>query len=325
MADRGSAESILAGDRLSLARLLTHIENETPEGADTLSQLYPHTGKAHRIGVTGAPGTGKSALVNRFVLHLRSLDPAPTVGIVAVDPSSPFTGGAILGDRIRMRDLSGDPGVFIRSMASRGALGGLARTTAAVVDALDAAGFDLILIETVGAGQAEVDIAGAAPTVSMLEAPGLGDGIQALKAGILEIGDILIVNKGDLPGAESTANTLRVALEVGFDSTGTADDQAERWTPPVLITVALAGEGIPEIGEAIRRHREFLHESGEWGIRERDRIGREMQALLRHRLADRFIANQPDGTFDAMLDRILNREYSPRQAVEKLLAAAEAT
>ncbi len=313
----------MAGDRLSLARLLTQIENETPEGAKALSELYPHTGKAHRIGVTGAPGTGKSALVNRLVLHMRSLDRPPKVAVVAVDPSSPFSGGAILGDRIRMRDLSGDPGVFIRSMASRGALGGLARTTAAVVDALDAAGFDLILIETVGAGQAEVDIAGAAPTVLVLEAPGLGDGVQALKAGILEIGDILIVNKGDLPGAESTANILRAALQVEIELGTGVDPQADRWTPPVLTTIALTGEGIPEVRQAIERHRQFLHQSGEWSKRERDRLRREMEALLRRRLANRFIASQPDGTFEAMLDRILNRERSPQQAVEELISAAD--
>jgi LAO/AO transport system kinase len=310
------AEAILAGDRLALARLLTLLENQAPQGEQTLARLYPHTGRAHRVGVTGPPGTGKSALVNQLALHLRQGGQGPRVAVVAVDPSSPFSGGALLGDRIRMRDLTGDPGVFIRSMASRGALGGLARATAAVVDALDAAGFGLIFIETVGAGQAEVDIASAAPTVIVLEAPGMGDGVTALKAGILEIGDILVVNKADLPGAESAANNLRAALDLGA-----AVGRAAGWTPPVLSTVALDGQGVPELAQAIQRHRRYLQESGEGGRRERGRLRRELLQLLRQRLADRFLAAQPDGAFEAALDRTLQRQLTPAQAVEKLVAA----
>jgi LAO/AO transport system kinase len=310
------AEAILAGDRLALARLLTLLENQAPQGEQTLARLYPHTGRAHRVGVTGPPGTGKSALVNQLALHLRQGGQGPRVAVVAVDPSSPFSGGALLGDRIRMRDLAGDPGVFIRSMASRGALGGLARATAAVVDALDAAGFGLIFIETVGAGQAEVDIASAAPTVIVLEAPGMGDGVTALKAGILEIGDILVVNKADLPGAESAANNLRAALDLGA-----AVGRAAGWTPPVLSTVALDGQGVPELAQAIQRHRRYLQESGEGGRRERGRLRRELLQLLRQRLADRFLAAQPDGAFEAALDRTLQRQLTPAQAVEKLVAA----
>ncbi|MCK4962023.1 MAG: methylmalonyl Co-A mutase-associated GTPase MeaB, partial [Anaerolineales bacterium] len=213
------AAKVMAGDRLALARLLTQIENEELVGLDCLSDLYPHTGRAHLVGVTGAPGTGKSTLVNRLVLHMRSVaegketEPA-TVAVVAVDPSSPFSGGAILGDRIRMRDLAGDPGVFIRSMASRGALGGLARATAGMVQALDAVGFDIILIETVGAGQAEVDIARTAHTTVVVSAPSMGDEIQAIKAGILEIADILVVNKADIPGADNTLRFLRATLQM---------------------------------------------------------------------------------------------------------------
>jgi LAO/AO transport system kinase len=201
-------------------------------------------------------------------------------------------------------------------MASRGALGGLARATAAVVDALDAAGFGLIFIETVGAGQAEVDIASAAPTVIVLEAPGMGDGVTALKAGILEIGDILVVNKADLPGAESAANNLRAALDLGA-----AVGRAAGWTPPVLSTVALDGQGVPELAQAIQRHRRYLQESGEGGRRERGRLRRELLQLLRQRLADRFLAAQPDGAFEAALDRTLQRQLTPAQAVEKLVAA----
>ena len=206
-------ESVLNGDRLALARLLTQVENLTADGRAALATLFPHSGKAHLIGVTGAPGTGKSTLVNRLALHFRG--GKERVAIVAVDPSSPFTGGAVLGDRVRMKDLSGDPGVFIRTMASRGSLGGLAQSTAGVVQVFDAAGYDIILIETVGAGQGEVDIARLAHTTLVVEAPGLGDDIQAIKAGILEIADILVVNKADRPGVENTEKALKSMLELG--------------------------------------------------------------------------------------------------------------
>src|SRR4026209_808119 len=206
-------ESILAGNRLSISRLLTQVENDSVEGRAALSELFPHTGKAHLIGVTGAPGTGKSSLVNQLAQYYRKNEDRK-IAIVAVDPSSPFTGGAVLGDRVRMRDLSGDEGVFIRSMASRGSVGGLAQTPAAFTQVFDAAGYDIIIIETVGVGQSEVDIARLAHTTVVVEAPGLGDDIQAIKAGILEIADIIIVNKADRPGVENTEKALRSALEL---------------------------------------------------------------------------------------------------------------
>src|SRR5512141_617165 len=206
-------DALLEGNRLALARLLTQVENELPEGRTALSELFPHTGRAHLVGVTGAPGTGKSSLVNQLALHYRKQEDK-RVGIVAVDPSSPFSGGAVLGDRVRMRDLSGDPGVFIRSMASRGSLGGLARATAGVAQALDAAGYEIILVETVGAGQGEANIARLAHTTLVVEAPGLGDDIQAIKAGILEIADILVINKADRPGVESTERALKSMLDL---------------------------------------------------------------------------------------------------------------
>src|SRR5512138_3804795 len=206
-------EHILEGNRLALARLLTQVENDSPEGRLALAELFPHTGRAHLIGITGAPGTGKSSLVNQLALHYRkSAD--RKVAIVAVDPSSPFTGGAVLGDRVRMRDLSGDSGVFIRSMASRGSLGGIAQKTAALVQVFDAAGYEIVLIETVGAGQSEVDVARLAHTTVVVEAPGLGDEIQAIKAGIMEIADVLVVNKADRPGSENTERALRSTLEL---------------------------------------------------------------------------------------------------------------
>ena len=205
-------ETVLNGDRLALARLLTQVENDTSDGRDALDALFPYTGKAHLIGVTGAPGTGKSSLVNQLALHFRKQ--SKRVAIVAVDPSSPFTGGAVLGDRVRMKDLSGDHGVFIRSMASRGSIGGLAQATASIAQVFDAAGYEIIMIETVGAGQSEVDIAKLAHTTLVVEAPGLGDDIQAIKAGILEIADIIVVNKADRPGAESTEKALKSMLDL---------------------------------------------------------------------------------------------------------------
>ncbi len=205
-------DSVLAGNRLALARLLSHVENNTPEGRAALREIFQRTGRAQLVGITGAPGTGKSSLVNRLALQLRA--EASRVAIVAVDPTSPFTGGAVLGDRVRMKDLSGDPDIFIRSMASRGALGGLARATAGFAKVFDAAGYDMVLIETVGAGQAEVEIARLAHTTVVVEAPGLGDDIQAIKAGILEVADLLVVNKADRPGVESTEKALRSMLEL---------------------------------------------------------------------------------------------------------------
>jgi len=331
-----------AGDRLALARLLTLIENQTQEGLDGLAALYPHTGRAHVVGITGAPGTGKSTLVNELARAFRGNPEddqraaAPTVAIVAVDPSSPFSGGAILGDRIRMRDLSGDPGVFIRSMASRGALGGLARGTAGVVQALDAAGYDKILIETVGAGQAEVDIARAAHTTLVVAAPGLGDDVQALKAGILEIADILVVNKADLPGADSTQSALRATLEMAHpDGGGLAtaghhamvEEQpapAEGWAVPVLATAAIKGDGVEALAKAIEDHRGYLIESGELAQRERARVRAEMESLLRDLLAERFLLRQSEARFEEALEKVITRSIDPRRAVSQLVLEAQA-
>src|SRR5215213_9807873 len=251
-------ESILAGNRLALARLLTQVENDSPDGRAALTELFPHTGKAHLIGVTGAPGTGKSSLVNQLALHYRkSTD--KKVAIVAVDPSSPFTGGAVLGDRVRMRDLSGDEGVFIRSMAARGSLGGIAQKTASIVQIFDAAGYEIIIIETVGAGQSEVDVARLAHTTVVVEAPGLGDEIQAIKAGILEIADVLVINKADRPGVENTERALRSTLELAhpikrvfrhhgkaMSVSATAVD-TDIWLPAIIKTVATEGKGITEV------------------------------------------------------------------------------
>ncbi len=299
---------ILSGQRLAIARLLTRVENGN--AAEALPALFAHTGRAHLIGVTGAPGTGKSSLVNEMAKALRRA--GQTVGIVAVDPSSPFTGGAILGDRIRMRDLSGDPGVFIRSMASRGALGGLARATADVVTVLDAAGFDKVIIETVGAGQSEVDIARAAHTTVVVEAPGLGDEVQGLKAGILEIADVLVLNKADTPGAELALRALRAALEIGL---ATGSD----WTPPLVQTVAVKGEGVAEVMERIEQHRAHLQTSGLLRQRERERLAAELEARLRDGLFRQLLSRLGDGQFNRLLDKLVAREIDPATAAHQLL------
>ncbi len=328
--------SILSGDRLSLARLLTQVENDSPDGRAALVELFPHTGQAHLIGVTGAPGTGKSSLVNQLALHYRKQH-NKRIAIVAVDPSSPFTGGAVLGDRVRMKDLSGDPNVFIRSMASRGSLGGLAQTTAAITQVFDAAGFEIILIETVGAGQAEVDVARLAHTTLVVEAPGLGDDIQAIKAGILEIADILVINKADRPGVASTEKALRSTLELAHPtrrvfrhhgqelavesgSGGLQDlDTAPLWIPPIQRTISLDGTGVPELVEAIGQHLAYLRHSGDWTARERARLEVELDALIQETLVNRFRENVPSKKYDEVLEKVIDRTLSPGEAVKILL------
>jgi len=334
--DMTLAQSVLAGDRLSLSRLLTQVENNTPEGRAALIDLFPHTGRAHLIGITGAPGTGKSSLVNQLALYYRRNE-QKRVAIVAVDPSSPFTGGAVLGDRVRMRDLSGDPGVFIRSMASRGSLGGLAQSTAAVVQVFDAAGYEIILIETVGAGQSEVDIARLAHTTIVVEAPGLGDDIQAIKAGILEIADILVVNKADRPGAENTIKALRNALELAhplrhvFQHHGRLEVvespsqsvEYNSWIPPLLATVATEGKGIQELAEAMRQHVAHLRQSGDWAARERARLEVELETLLSEALLARFRASLSPQQYELVVEKVFRREFSPWEAVKLLLNGRE--
>jgi LAO/AO transport system kinase len=300
---------LLAGDRRALARLITQIENDQTEARAALAVLYPATGRAHLIGITGAPGTGKSTLVNELARVYRKEN--RTVAIVAVDPTSPFTGGAILGDRIRMRDLAGDPGVFIRSMATRGSLGGLARATGDVANVLDAAGFDIVLIETVGAGQSEVDVAQLAHTTLVVEAPGLGDDVQAIKAGILEIADILVVNKADQPGAEATVRALRGMLSLG---------RSNAREVPICETVATESKGLPELLAAIETHRTYLRQSGHLSEKNRARATRQIEMILRDVLYQRFVGEEDRSTkIASAVAAVLERTKDPYTAVLELL------
>jgi LAO/AO transport system kinase len=332
-------EAVLRGERLAVTRALTQIENNTLAGFELLEALFPHTGQSHLIGVTGAPGTGKSTLVNQLAYHYRhpedGSDP-PRIAVIAVDPTSPFSGGALLGDRVRMQDLVGDPGIFVRSMASRGSLGGLAAATGSLVQVFDAAGYEIIIIETVGAGQAEVDIASLAHSTIVVEAPGLGDEIQTIKAGILEIADILVVNKSDRPGAEHTLRALRNMLSMAhprpedaghhgaemIESQPPAEDRGTDWIPPVLPATSLSGDGIPELIEELANHTKYLLSSGEWQRREENRLTNELEVLLRDTLRMHWESKISLNTYQHTLNEVINRKITPWKAVEILVEGA---
>lgn len=312
-------DPLLSGDRRALARLITQIENDRPEARAAMAILYPRGGQAHMVGITGAPGTGKSTLVNEIARAYRRQN--RTVAIVAVDPTSPFSGGAILGDRIRMRDLSGDEGVFIRSMATRGSLGGIARATGEVASVLDAAGFNLVLIETVGAGQSEVEVAQLAHTTVVVEAPGLGDDVQAIKAGILEIADVLVVNKADQPNADAAVRALRGMLAMGrAGPRSAASPELGHWNVPICETVAVDGTGVPELAAAIDAHRSYLEESAGWIERQRDRIRRQIESTLRDLLYTDFLGqNGSRDKISQAVEAVMRRRLDPYSAAEEML------
>lgn len=332
-----SAEAVLSGSRRALAKLLTRVEQGQMDAQEVLTILFPHTGQAQIIGITGAPGTGKSSLVNLLAKAYRQQE--RTVAIIAVDPTSPFTGGAILGDRIRMQDLSGDSGVFIRSMATRGNLGGLARATRDAIRVMDAAGFDIVLVETVGAGQSEVDIVRAAQTTIVVEAPGLGDDVQAIKAGILEIADILVINKADRPGATNTRRALKAMLELGHPASRTqmtrhhgqlmavqpaaAEDDESFWLPPIVETVAVTDtsgtRGIDTLQEAIARHQAYLSNGKVRTQQEHQRIEIELYERLQQALMTRLLRQISPQQIEQAITLVLARELDPQTAVETLL------
>ncbi len=303
------AERLLQGDKLALTRLISAVEAGRTDTRQALRCLFPHTGKAHIVGVTGPPGSGKSTLTTQLTLEYRRQN--KTVGIVAVDPTSPFTGGAILGDRVRMMELHSDAGVFMRSMATRGVLGGLARGTLDVVLLLDAFGKDVILVETVGVGQDEVEIARAADTTLVVGVPGLGDDIQAIKAGILEIADILVVNKADLAGADRLAAELRSMLQL-------AEQRGERSTP-IMRTVATSGDGIAELVDKIAEHRAFLERTAAWRQRRADSARRQVRAIVEDRLASRFASLTAGEAWSGRFEAIAAREQDPYSVADDVL------
>ena len=317
----------LDGQRRAIARLITFAETEESEFFNTvLPVIYPYTGRAHRIGITGPPGSGKSTLVSALARSFRQQ--GKTVAIIAVDPTSPFTGGAILGDRVRMSDLSGDSGVFIRSLASRGNLGGLARATENVANILDAVQFDLILIETVGAGQTEVAIANAAHTVVVVELPGLGDEIQAIKAGILEIADILVVNKADMPDKDRTVKVLRTMLQLGHPTRpcgqgikGENGDSAESlfWLPPVCETIASTGQGIDALCQEIEKHKSYLVDSAEWQSRILEQCQQTFEQYLVTQFLTHFYQTHDSAELALLRQKIADRQLDPYTASKQLL------
>jgi LAO/AO transport system kinase len=298
-----------SGDRRAAARLMSVVENGGPDAEAVLEALYPRLTGAPRIGITGPPGVGKSTLVDALVRHHRQHD--RRVGVVAVDPTSPFTGGAVLGDRVRMSDLATDQGVFIRSMATRGSLGGLARTTKEVVDVLEAFGHDTLLIETVGVGQTEMDIARTADSTVVVLSPESGDSIQAMKAGLMEAADVLVVNKSDRPGADQMVRTLEADLHMR---------PAADWMPPVIKTVASAGDGLAALVESIAAHQQHLTESGDLDRRRRARVRDEIRFILRDRLWTR-ADESLDDHLPGWTDRVTAGEATPYAAARALMAA----
>ena len=318
-------EKIISGDRRALARALTLIEDGAADSERILAELHAYGGNANLVGLTGAPGVGKSTLLSVLVQSVRAR--GDTVTVLAVDPTSPFSTGAILGDRIRMRDLTGDDGIYIRSMATRGALGGLAHATAAAVDVLDAAGFDHVIVETVGVGQAGVEIAANVYTTIVLMSPGSGDDVQAIKAGILEIADILVINKADLPGAEQARAYLHSTMMMGQSAAAMgdsvqadqADDRSLGWQVPLLTTAAISAEGVDALLETLLRHRDYLESSAELDRRQRKRIRAIVESLLRNRLYTRFVHQVSQKRFNALLQAIVSRETDPYSGAARLM------
>jgi LAO/AO transport system kinase len=304
-------QKIINGNQLAGARLIRLLEEEDPAGIGMLKLLYPYTGQAFVMGVTGPPGSGKSTLVNGLISEFRSRN--MKVAVVAIDPSSPISGGALLGDRIRMRRHTEDDGVFIRSMATRGHLGGLSRTTRETVLVFDAMGYDVVIIETVGVGQDEVEIARFAHTTAVVSLPGMGDDIQAMKAGLLEIGDVFIVNKADNPAADDVVEQLQSMLDLGKRS-------ENDWRPPVLKTVAVKNVGIVELADTFWGHRQFLIDSGTFAEHNFKWENQFFRQLVMEMAADRIFDRAKDSpSYDALLKDLKDRKVDPISAAEKML------
>lgn len=312
-------EKVVAGDVRTVARLIRDIDDRVPEVRSILKKLYPHTGRAYVIGITGAPGVGKSTLVDQMVAYLRKQN--KTVGVLAVDPTSPFSGGAILGDRIRMQRHSLDKGVYIRSLATRGHFGGLTQSTRSAIDVLDAMGKDVILVETVGVGQDEVDVVKSAQTTVIVVIPGMGDDIQAIKAGILEVGDIFVINKADRDGVDKTATDLRNMIDM--DQKKYSEGQ---WKPPILQVQAVFNKGVPELLEEIEKHGRYVKqaEQAQGPARKKERVREELAELIKNRIIqdvfDRLIES---GAFACMVDAIVEGKTDPYTACDEIVLTKE--
>jgi LAO/AO transport system kinase len=329
------AARVLQGDVRAASRLMRWIDDGLEGTAAELRAIFPHTGKAYVVGITGSPGAGKSTLTDRLIAICRQR--GLTVGVLAVDPTSPFTGGAILGDRIRMQDHAGDPGVFIRSLATRGNLGGLSRATGDCIRVMDAMGRQVVLVETVGVGQDEIDIAQMAHATVVVVVPGMGDDIQAIKAGILEVADVFCVNKADQDGADRTVRELRSMLELrhavkpmpAFDhdehhrmkgAPAKVEPKDDEWEPPIVKTVAARGDGVEELWQAVERHRAFLERTGQKLLKERSRAAAQFVALLRERLLSSALLKleRERGRLDEVASRIAERSADPYELAESL-------
>jgi LAO/AO transport system kinase len=308
-------EDLLKGKRRAAGRIISLIENDDPTVPKIMRAIYPSTGKAYLVGLTGPPGSGKSTVADELIRVIR--EAGKTVAIIAVDPNSPFSGGAILGDRIRMMRHAFDDGVFIRSMGARGHLGGLSLSAANVARVLDAMGFDLILLETVGVGQSELEVAELADTTVVVMPPGLGDSVQVIKAGIMEIADIFVVNKADQPQADKVVVDLRDLLRM--------DLSPRPWTPPIVRTVATQNEGLEDLWMRILQHRKYLERSGLFDERRRERLAREIVDLAEERIREKVLAPRIETPeFSGMLERVVARELNPYEAAEKIVARSVA-
>lgn len=308
MAGEDLAARVIEGDRVAIARAITHVESGTDEGRRVSAELYSKTGRAQTVGLTGSPGAGKSTLTDSLVGVVRA--EKLTVGVIAVDPSSPFSGGAILGDRVRMQDHATDPGVFIRSMATRGHLGGLALAAPQAMRVLDAAGTDLVIVETVGVGQVEIEVVESVDTTVVVVNPGWGDAIQAAKAGLMEIADIFVVNKADRAGADEAVRDIEQMIDLA---------QPAGWKPPVLRTVAIRGDGTGELWAAIRDHFQYLQSTGELDARRRERVAKEIRSTVGEVIARRAWETCSGPEFERLCDQVVRLETDPFSAAEALI------